>query len=45
MAPHKEGCLGPDGEECRDLIEWLGFTLDDGYRETALPEYRKDLGN
>ncbi len=39
----KEACRGPDGQDCRDIIEETGYTFDEYWRVT-LPEYQKDLG-
>ena len=45
MRPHKEACLGANGQECRDhLVERMGFDLDTYWEEVALAEYREDLG-
>ena len=43
IRPHKEACLGPNGQECRDHIEQLGLTTDQ-YWSSALTEYQDDLG-
>ena len=44
MQPHKETCLGPDGQDCRDYITSLGLTVDD-YWANALSDYKDALGN
>ena len=44
MQPHKDACLGSNGQECRDHITSLGLTVDD-YWASALPEYKDDLGS
>ena len=42
MQPHKEACLGPQGEECRRHIEDMGQTVAN-YWDTALSVYKKGL--
>ena len=44
MKPHKDACLGPEGENCQQHITSLGITLDD-YWDTALSDYKRDLGS
>lgn len=44
MLPHKEACMGENGQDCRDSIEQMGQTVDE-YWASALPDYREDLGN
>ncbi len=44
MEPHKEACLGPNGQGCRDHITSLGITVED-YWDNALPDYKRDLGS
>ena len=44
MQPHKEACLGLNGQDCRDYITSLGLTVDD-YWANALPEYKDAVGN
>ena len=44
MKPHKEACLGPAGQDCRDHITSLGTTVED-YWDSALPDYQRDLGS
>ena len=44
MQPHKDACLGPNGQECRDHIEQLGLTTAQ-YWSNALPDYQNDLGD
>ena len=43
MRPHKEGCLEPEGESCREHIKKLGRDLDD-FWDDLIPEYQMDLG-
>ena len=42
MEPHKEACLGSNGQDCRDHITSLGLTVDD-YWANALPDYKDEL--
>ena len=42
MEPHKEACLGSNGQDCRDYITSLGLTVDD-YWANALPDYKDEL--
>ena len=43
LQPHKEGCLEPEVESCREHIKKLGRDLDD-YWDDLIPEYQMDLG-
>ena len=43
MKPTKNACLGPNGQDCRDAIEELGYTSEN-YWAIALPEYKMALG-
>jgi hypothetical protein len=45
MRPHKEACLGANGQECRDHLERMDFDLDTYWEEVALAEYQEDLGD